>query len=621
MAVFQDVFNFFLPQRRRSTPIPPSPAEEAASERLLAGVGGVLAGFDISEQLSENIKEDVKLSFAVFKPRPGYEPEAVAPVVINLLDAATDPISTAWKSVKAISERQWEVLGLATGGLRVAADKAVWKYQFDNKWVDDSGNPHIPSSLQQAVLRWNEGANVEILRTGRDAANNPGFTFMLAHRMEVYYSSQPGATYVGLPQIGGTPLNVIRSQAQQAEQQIAVALAAEDWSLADKLQKDWVKASKSYRGAVKGRFERLSRKEGSLYDEPEAQFLRYWELRNQHYQTLNFLRVYKKDGAWGVVRNYGWFKLTAKVFKKGTWREWLYPPNVIKKIGSKTFAKVLEPLARQLTTARALVRKGIIRLAERVGLRSLLSSIGAAIGSIMPGAGTVAGAIIGGIVQFLGEVVLEKLGGVLKIVGVVLAGVLGCLTLTLIGFVVLLSIIFSGSPTPSDANCDQTATATDACVLSKSGVKRIADNWGVGSGNHVEECYHDVIAKAKAAGIDPAFATAIWLNESNASNYNVSVEDFGVHDSSVRGFTAQITHFLALPGTYKSQPPWKACFDNPPVNPNTGKSMTEMEAFLWIFRSGACDPNDAEGSAYSLNLPSVYDTVRLCPRWEYPNKK
>ncbi|MBI4157403.1 hypothetical protein HY502_00970, partial [Candidatus Woesebacteria bacterium] len=59
-----------------------------------------------------------------------------------------------------------------------------------------------------------------------------------------------------------------------------------------------------------------------------------------------------------------------------------------------------------------------------------------------------------------------------------------------------------------------------------------------------DECFNDVVARSKAKGVNPAYSLLTWLIESGASNYSVSIEDFGVHLADVRGFSAQIDRYL-----------------------------------------------------------------------------
>jgi len=108
-----------------------------------------------------------------------------------------------------------------------------------------------------------------------------------------------------------------------------------------------------------------------------------------------------------------------------------------------------------------------------------------------------------------------------------------------------------------------------------------------------------------SAGINPAFALAIWLNESNASNYDISCEDFGIHNPSIVGFNAQINRFLSLPDAYRASFP--ACFGR-------GDDMT---AFLRIFKSGNC--NDQAGLDYANDIKKgAWTFVTTCPFLNYP---
>lgn len=172
--------------------------------------------------------------------------------------------------------------------------------------------------------------------------------------------------------------------------------------------------------------------------------------------------------------------------------------------------------------------------------------------------------------------------------------------------------VISGSidTIPSAGNIDCNRSAADVSLprtLDRQATLQLALNWVAGQpGNHVLDCYNDVIKRSGEKGINPAFSLLIWLNESNASNYNISVEDFGIHDSSVRGFSAQITRFLELPGGYKANYP--ECFGN-------GKN--EMESFLRLFRSGNC--TDDAGLQYAQYLPTLWNWISSCPNFpRYP---
>lgn len=169
-----------------------------------------------------------------------------------------------------------------------------------------------------------------------------------------------------------------------------------------------------------------------------------------------------------------------------------------------------------------------------------------------------------------------------------------------------------------EIDCNQSASATDSCVFSQSSIENLALSWVGGStGNHVSECYNDVIAKSRSAGVNAAFAILIWLNESNASNYNLSRQDFGINNPAFEcSFTAQINQFLTLPGSYRANYP--SCFNSPPINPGTGQPMTDMEAFLWIFRTGDCNPSNSDGQSYAAGIINRWNWVSSCSMPGYP---
>lgn len=173
-------------------------------------------------------------------------------------------------------------------------------------------------------------------------------------------------------------------------------------------------------------------------------------------------------------------------------------------------------------------------------------------------------------------------------------------------------------------NCNAAATATDSCVYSKSDIENLALSWGVGTGNNVALCYNDVVARAQSAGVSVPLTMLIWLNESNASNYNISRQDFGVNDPALEcSFNAQITAFLNLPDYYRSG--WSACFSSRPTttyDPNNNcagmppRPMTDMEIFLAIFRSGTCD--SPEGKDYACGIIRRWNWVSSCSMPSYP---
>lgn len=140
---------------------------------------------------------------------------------------------------------------------------------------------------------------------------------------------------------------------------------------------------------------------------------------------------------------------------------------------------------------------------------------------------------------------------------------------------------------PKDVNCNKSAPDVNlAGILSKDDYEGLALQWVGGSpGNHAKDCYNDVVAKATAAGVNPALALWIWVHESDASNYNVSVEDFGVHFGQPQGFNDQIAGFLSRAKTYNTS--HFTC---------NGTGVTnDLQAFAYIYKSGKCSA-DGEGA-------------------------
>lgn len=150
-------------------------------------------------------------------------------------------------------------------------------------------------------------------------------------------------------------------------------------------------------------------------------------------------------------------------------------------------------------------------------------------------------------------------------------------------------------------NCNQNAPDVSLNgVLGKEDFTQFALNHAGGPGTHAKECYNDVILKSKATGINPALSLLIWLWESDASNYSMSVEDFGVHTGFVRGFNDQFNGFLERVNTYESRFP--ECF----------KSLPYMEAFLRIYNGGNC--TNEKGLQYYTDVKSYWPLVAPgCP--------
>lgn len=152
-----------------------------------------------------------------------------------------------------------------------------------------------------------------------------------------------------------------------------------------------------------------------------------------------------------------------------------------------------------------------------------------------------------------------------------------------------------------EIDCNQSAPNVSLSrTLNRQQTFQLALNWiGGQTGNHVLECYNDVAGRAKSAGVNAALTLLLWLNESNASNYNLSPADFGVRQLDNQGFNAQITRFLTLPASYRSNYP--SCF---------GRGNDTM-SFLRLFMSGNC--TDAEGLEYANGIVSKWNFITSCP--------
>ncbi len=640
MAVFQSVFNFFLPNQRRR----PSSAGGGGSKsdpalgKVLDGIDDVLEGLNAPARVGEFIKSDIEDAFtAKSAKRPGYAPGVPAPVKIGLPELISDPFRTTAKVVGATFKTEWKDLVPIADVVKEEIDAGTWNYLYNRVWVAPDGTSLVPESTQQAIKRWNsrKSTGVDALRrlSAKGVEENPGLILLMGRELQRYAAS------AGFPPtVAGYRFEDILKDAEWQEGVLARTLAeatklekagnfrrANDlWAYADKVQEDFKRSSEPYRAELIRQFDALVRKGAPLADTPAGQFWRYWKARNIHYATLNFLKVYRKDGVWGVVKVYGWSRVKEFVrYSKAA--DWI-SARVLSPLGLNKVAQALFDAQQAFKRLRnKLTRDVLKKLIEKIGLKRILAWIGGVLGSEVPVIGNALGAALGAMVQFVAEDVLSKLGGIFKIVVYALVGAFAVFVLGAIAIVTFISIILSNTPYPwetvaTELDCDQTATATDACVLPLEVVKGVADNWGPGVNpgeNHVEECYHDVIAKAKAAGVRPDFAMAIWLNESNASNYALyerlgePPQDFGVPALAGKGFTAQITGFLNYIASHPFNPSYSRCFDQFPL----------MEAFMIIYRVGNCDSDEAIalGRQYLANIrDGAFRFVSRCSWPDYP---
>lgn len=178
------------------------------------------------------------------------------------------------------------------------------------------------------------------------------------------------------------------------------------------------------------------------------------------------------------------------------------------------------------------------------------------------------------------------------------------------------------NPIAPEVNCDQAAPDISISkMIGKEAAYDLALRWSPGltdvkKDNHVRECYNDVVRRAQNAGVNPAFALMIWINESNGSNYDISLQDFGINLKSLEGdFNKQIERFLQLPKSYKAN--YAKCF---------GKGLSDMEVFAYIFRvgykedkEGKCVLSDQDGLVYYTNILDIWNWfAHDCPLPSYP---
>jgi len=164
----------------------------------------------------------------------------------------------------------------------------------------------------------------------------------------------------------------------------------------------------------------------------------------------------------------------------------------------------------------------------------------------------------------------------------------------------------SGAPGTQATQVDCDPNVPDSAIPSayrgnlKTNFLDLANRWTTdcpGADNNLAgECYNDTVRQAEAAGVNPAVALTIWLEESGASNYchgGSSTRDFGINDASIfQNWGEQLSRFLVLPfsGLYsacKNQPGW-----------NEG-----MHAFLSRLVIGGCDPTSQCGNSYVYGGP------------------
>ncbi len=169
--------------------------------------------------------------------------------------------------------------------------------------------------------------------------------------------------------------------------------------------------------------------------------------------------------------------------------------------------------------------------------------------------------------------------------------------------------------TNTGIDCDQTAADVSSLapkLISKEDLHEFAIAWEGREGDHVLECYNDVVRKSIAANVNPAFTLLLWVNESGASNYEISNQDFGINSSKYRGFTAQINEFFELMEYYKTAPQYASCF---------GKGR-DTEMFFSIYYYGYCNIDKKElppkAEQYMELMDIHWNTMTSCNFTGYP---
>jgi len=136
----------------------------------------------------------------------------------------------------------------------------------------------------------------------------------------------------------------------------------------------------------------------------------------------------------------------------------------------------------------------------------------------------------------------------------------------------------------------------------KQNVIDLAQRWVKTGGQNslVEYCYNTVVSKSLEAQVNPIYTLAIWIQESDASNYNsnvtncdpdsptTTVQDFGINDTSIAGnFAAQLNRFLRLPYYYPNT--YEQCFNN----------ECNLGTFSRVYQQGASGTCSVNNSAIS----------------------
>ncbi|MCJ7805268.1 hypothetical protein MUP46_01350 [Patescibacteria group bacterium] len=177
--------------------------------------------------------------------------------------------------------------------------------------------------------------------------------------------------------------------------------------------------------------------------------------------------------------------------------------------------------------------------------------------------------------------------------------------------------IISGEPgtftSSGKINCDTSAPDVSLRgTIDKQAYFQLALNWlGGQPGTNALECYNDTVRKAREAGINTALTLWLWLHESDASNYDLGyLQDFGAASPAPVGYVDQINEFFARARRYTPSSP--LC---------SGRNVTPIQAFAYIYKSGTCDPNttDAHGVSAADFYQAMVDQWSLVSSCPFPN--
>lgn len=168
-------------------------------------------------------------------------------------------------------------------------------------------------------------------------------------------------------------------------------------------------------------------------------------------------------------------------------------------------------------------------------------------------------------------------------------------------------------PPGGEINCDQ--SAPDIIIpglFTKEQTHILALNWvSQKPGNHVIECYNDTVRRAQSSGVNMGLTIALWLHESNASNYDLGyLQDFGAYwPGTFPGYVAQITEYFrrAKDSLYTK---------NGPICNGRSDVKDDFMAWALVYKSGKCDPTESGAAQFYSEIKDTFKLV--APGCEIP---